>query len=41
MTVWDQEFVKFDDFSFVGLAGFAELFLKRQLPFPVSRMWRR
>ena len=25
----------------VGLAGFAELFLKRKLSFPVSRMWQR
>jgi hypothetical protein len=25
----------------VVLAGFAELFLKRTLSFPVSRMWRR
>ena len=31
-------FVKFRAFSFVGLVGFAELFLKRKLSFPVSRM---
>ena len=31
----------FRGFSLVGLAGFAELFLKRKLSFPVSRMWQR
>ena len=29
------------DFSLVGLAAFAKLFLKRKLSFPVSRMWQR
>jgi hypothetical protein len=33
--------VKFRGFSFAGLAAFAELFLKRKLSFPVSRMWQR
>jgi hypothetical protein len=34
----DQRFVKFGDFSLVGFPAFAELFLKRKLSFPVSRM---
>jgi hypothetical protein len=41
MMVWGQGVVKFRDFSFAGLAVFAELFLKRKLSFPVSRMWQR
>ena len=39
MMVSGQAFVKFRDFSFAGF--FAELFLKRKLSFPVSRMWQR
>ena len=41
MMVWGQGVVKFRDFSLAGLAVFAELFLKRKLSFPVSRMWQR
>ena len=41
MMVLGQAFVKFRDFSFAGLAAFAELLLKRKLSFPVSRMWQR
>jgi hypothetical protein len=41
MMVWGQGFVKFRGFSLVDLAGFAELFLKRKLSLPVSRMWQR
>jgi hypothetical protein len=33
--------VKFRDFSFAELVAFAELFLKRKLSFPVSRIWQR
>ena len=40
MMVLGQAFVV-RDFSFAGLAAFAELFLKRKLSFPVSRMWQR
>jgi hypothetical protein len=35
-----QVAVKFLVFSSVGLSAFAELFLKRKLSFPVSRMWQ-
>src|SRR3984957_14845329 len=41
MMVLGQAFVKCRGFSFAGLAAFAELFLKRKLSFPVSRMWQR
>ena len=41
MMVWGQALVKFRAFSFAGLAAFTELFLKRKLSFPVSRMWQR
>ena len=38
MMVCGQAFVKFRACSLVGLAAFAELFLKRKLSFPGSRM---
>ena len=36
-----SQFPRHYRFLLVGLAAFAELFLKRKLSFPVSRMWRR
>ena len=41
MMVFGQGFVKLAAFYVVILVGFAELFLKRKLSFPVSRMWQR
>jgi len=41
MMVCGQALVKFRAFSFADLAAFTELFLKRKLSFPVSRMWQR
>jgi hypothetical protein len=41
MMVFGSGVRQVSSFSFAGLAAFAELFLKRKLSFPVSRMWQR